>query len=147
MRSQNISVEPSLVASYRSEAQPGRPAGTISHRPQLDSLRAFAVLAVVLHHYDVRLLRGSGNFRCQSVFCTERLSHNDDPAKEPRGGGKYRTAFAFCFGQLLRPPIPANFPLYYFLIFLGLALHVSSALDNLPWLVTYTLNFHMAHQG
>jgi peptidoglycan/LPS O-acetylase OafA/YrhL len=39
------------------------------------------------------------------------------------------------------------FPLYYFVVLAGIALHVTNAREYAPWLLTYTINLKMAAQG
>lgn len=63
-------------------------------------------------------------------------------SRERAGDGGWRVMGRFYARRCLR-----IFPLYYAVILVCLAIGLGSTRQLLPWLLTYTLNFHMASQG
>jgi peptidoglycan/LPS O-acetylase OafA/YrhL len=127
--------------------RPAAPASArLAYRPQLDSLRAFAVTAVVvqhalpslgkmvpLAHAGVRLF-----FVLSGFLITGLLLHYRDAVGSSRGGALRE----FYFRRCLR-----IWPLYFFVIALALALDAGPVREILPWLLTHTVNFCLAVRG
>jgi len=114
------------------------------HVLALDGLRALAVTAVVVQHYQI-LVGGAGygvhlffvlsGFLITGILLVERKN-------VARGVPRTRAFRQFYIRRLLR-----IFPLYYFVVLVGIALNASYAREYAPWLLTYTINLKMAAQG
>jgi peptidoglycan/LPS O-acetylase OafA/YrhL len=114
---------------------------------QLDALRTFAVAAVMVHHYTpsgwgfggtggVRLFFSLSGFLITGILLRSRERLESSELTLARALGRFYAR------RTLR-----IFPLYYFVIAAALALGLPPTRRLLGWLVTYTLNFHMARQG
>jgi peptidoglycan/LPS O-acetylase OafA/YrhL len=113
---------------------------------QLDAFRAWAVATVVVHHYapwwgygaytGVRLF-----FTVSGFLITGLLLRARDDA-EARGVGRLGALGRFYARRTLR-----IFPLYFFVVGVAYAVDLAPARRLIGWLVTYTLNIHMARQG
>jgi peptidoglycan/LPS O-acetylase OafA/YrhL len=126
----------------------------MSYMPQLDSLRAFAVFAVLVHHFldweklplglgkinwgmlGVRLFFVLSGFLITGILMKTRDSSGTAPGDRPAG---LRRFYARRFLRI--------FPLYYLVIGIALALNVGPVRELLPWLLTYTSNIYMAARG
>ena len=119
--------------------------------PQLDGLRAFAVLAVLVHHLLVPLphfetgipwgLVGVRLFFVLSGFLiTGLLIH----ALDAQGSGISRPAVMkqFYIRRALR-----IFPIYYLVIAAAWAAGPADVAEQVPWLATYTYNLWVSHLG
>ena len=121
----------------------------VGHRPQLDSLRAFAVSAVLIHHFFpvVHWLIGglAGFFGVKLFFVLSGFLITRillEGRTEAEAVGMLRVARQFYIRRTLR-----IFPLYYFAIAAGLLLGLSPIREELWWLVTYSFNFRIALTG
>lgn len=118
---------------------------------QLDSLRAFAVGGVLLHHYastyfgqtfsgvaraGVQLFFVLSGFLITGILLRARLR------AAQTGGTRLGVLKRFYARRSLR-----IFPLYYLVVLTGVVLAVEPARDIVWWLLSYTLNIHMAQQG
>ena len=117
--------------------------------PQLDALRAFAVSAVLIHHLFPMahaVIGGLGGFIgvklffVLSGFLITRILLDGRTAAA--AVGPWRVARQFYIRRSLR-----IFPLYYFVIALGLLVGLPAVREELWWLVTYTFNFRVALTG
>ena len=123
---------------------------------QLDGLRAFAVLAVVFYHYVAGHLAGyaayplagyaaySGVrlfFALSGFLITGILLRARDDA-ELEGVKRIGALARFYARRSLR-----IFPLYYVVVGLVYVVDFEPARALIGWLLTYTLNLFMAHQG
>jgi len=143
---------PAMVQSAPA-APPAAAASRAVFMPQLDVLRAFAVLAVFLHHlldsdylpeflrlnwgfYGVRLFFVLSGFLITGILVRAR-----DSAGEalPERMHAIRQFFVRRFLRI--------FPLYYLVIFTGLILGVEVFRENFWSLLTYTFNFKLVSQG
>jgi peptidoglycan/LPS O-acetylase OafA/YrhL len=120
--------------------------GRLSYRPQLDGLRAFAVAAVVVQHgmpslgkafpfahAGVRLFFVLSGYLITSLLLSLR---------DREGLGRGRALGEFYTRRALR-----IWPLYFFVIAVGLALDAGPVREVLPWLLTHTVNFCLVAQG
>lgn len=151
--------------SERSALRSG--ADRLGHRPQLDSLRAFAVSAVLIHHFlvngwgtgailGVKLFFVLSGFLITSILIRGRSSVEgggrggvasgesslDTSAVDGPRLSAWREAGRFYLRRFLR-----IFPLYYFVVAVCLLIDLEPARDIALWLATYTLNFRIALQG
>ena len=120
--------------------------------PQLDALRAFAVLAVFVHHFlkqtrlpeSLRLSWGHHGVSLFFVLSGFLITGILIRARDATAAGPDRRHVArqFYVRRFLR-----IFPLYYLVVFLGLAFGVQAFLDNTVSLLTYTFNFKVAAQN
>jgi peptidoglycan/LPS O-acetylase OafA/YrhL len=113
--------------------------------PQLDGLRTIAVGLVVSQHYDITsdsAAHGVHLFFVLSGFLITRILLAERENVESMGITRGRAFRQFYVRRLLR-----IFPLYYFVVFAGIALNAYMARDYAPWLLTYTINLKMAAQG
>lgn len=117
---------------------------------QLDSLRAFAVLAVILSHtldveenpwsgygaYGVRLFFVISGFLITGILidALAKLSHES-------GRGRWRLLRSFYIRRALR-----IFPAYYLMIFYAAVISEGTR-DNFRWYATYLSNWFYAFQG
>ena len=119
----------------------------VSHMPQLDGLRALAVLMVVVHHYveggwglaanlGVKLFFVLSGFLITSILLRSRSQSG------AAGWNRWRAVRNFYARRFLR-----IFPLYYLVVALAAILDVEPTREYLAWLLTYTLNLKMAAQG
>jgi peptidoglycan/LPS O-acetylase OafA/YrhL len=120
--------------------------GRLGYRPQLDSLRAFAVAAVLIHHFladgwGTGAILGVKLFFVLSGFLITSILIAGRAVAEARGGA-WRVAGRFYVRRFLR-----IFPLYYFVVAVCLLIGLEPAREALAWLATYTLNFRFARQG
>jgi len=116
-------------------------ASSLKYMPQLDALRAFAVLAVMVHHFlpvdrylkgdyltlgllAVRLFFVLSGFLMTGIL----LGYRRD---EPRNALR-----RFYFRRVLR-----IFPIYYLTLFVAMALQVRSIQQGAIWHLTYLSNF------
>lgn len=122
--------------------------------PQLDALRAFAVFAVLVHHFlpaelltwqfaqlpwgflGVRLFFVISGFLITGILLRAR--------DEAAAAGVLPTTVLFNFyaRRCLR-----IFPLYYFVVLSGLALNLPPMREEWIWLVSYTLNLRISALG
>jgi peptidoglycan/LPS O-acetylase OafA/YrhL len=118
-----------------------QPASSLKYMPQLDALRAFAVLAVMVHHFlpvdrylptdyltlgliAVRLFFVLSGFLITGILLGYR---RDEPKNALR---------RFYFRRVLR-----IFPIYYLTLFVALALQVHAIQQGALWHLTYLSNF------
>jgi peptidoglycan/LPS O-acetylase OafA/YrhL len=128
------------------------PAGTkLPHMIQLDGLRGFAVLAVLVHHYgglcfkhefEYAALSGVKLFFVLSGFLITGILLKARNAADASGLPVLPAIKRFYIRRFLR-----IFPLYYFVVFVALLLNVEPARKIVWWLLSYTLNIHMGLQG
>ena len=119
----------------------------LPHMPQLDGLRAFAVTAVLIHHFirggwrlganlGVKLFFVLSGFLITSILIRSR---NEADVLNKGGGGALKNFYIRRFLRI--------FPLYYFVVAVGALVNAEMVREYLPFLLTYTLNFKMAQQG
>src|SRR5262249_20351356 len=121
----------------------GRPRGA-GHLPQLDGLRALAVLAVVAHHTmpgvrdqldpgpaGVRLFFVLSGFLSTGILLRARAD------AEAAGGGFARVLGAFYARRFLR-----IFPVYYAALLAAAVLGLPLVRESLPWHLTYLSNHY-----
>ena len=119
-----------------------------AHMPQLDGLRACAVMAVMAYHFlpawnlNLGAILGVKLFFVLSGFLITGILLRSREAAENAGQSAGTTLRQFYIRRILR-----IFPLYYFVIGIALVLNLEPVREILPWLLTYTLNIHMANQG
>ena len=123
----------------------------VAAMPQLDALRAFAVAAVLLHHFSPELGRASLIdwgflgvrlfFVLSGFLITGILIRAREDAAEAAVSrfGVLRSFYARRFLRI--------FPLYYFVIVVCLMLNVPPVRDEWIWLVTYTWNLRISVLG
>jgi peptidoglycan/LPS O-acetylase OafA/YrhL len=130
------------------QSPPGSPAGSLRYLPRLDALRAFAVTGVIVHHYvpepmlGILAIAGVKLFFVLSGFLITRLllvARDDVEFGHPR---RLAALARFYARRVLR-----IFPLYYLVVAVLVAVDLPPAREVLPWLLSYTLNFHMASHG
>jgi peptidoglycan/LPS O-acetylase OafA/YrhL len=120
------------------------------YRPQLDALRAFAVLGVLITHFwqpgpypgvltyvDLGFL-GVRLFFVLSGFLITRILLACRGEYERGGSGRLSLMRQFYIRRFLR-----IFPLYYLIVLGALAVGVPPARAAWPWLMSYTLNFYV----
>lgn len=126
----------------------------LPYMPQLDALRAFAVGAVLIHHFwnaenlplglgkipwgflGVRLFFVISGFLITGILVRSR---DDSKALNQSRWFAVRQFYARRFLRI--------FPLYYFVIALTMILNVPPAREIFVWLVTYTFNIQLSMQG
>lgn len=121
------------------------------HRPQLDALRCFAVLGVlvthfwqpgpypgILQHVDLGFLGVRLFFVLSGFLITGILLDARDHAVRA-GLSQWQVLGRFYGRRVLR-----IFPLYYLIVLGGLLVGVPRAREAWPWLLTYTSNFYQA---
>lgn len=119
-----------------------------NHMPQLDGLRAFAVMAVLLHHFLPKAhlqdwaLAGVKLFFVLSGFLITGILLKSRDIRE-----QTQTTWVFSIRQFYARRFLRIFPLYYFVIAVAVIINLEPARQILPWLLSYTLNFYMAHMG
>jgi peptidoglycan/LPS O-acetylase OafA/YrhL len=125
------------------------------HMPQLDGLRAFAVMAVLVHHlFDPLLLpgyRGPGDWGIAAI-CGVRLFFVLsgflitglllDAVDACRGGPRAAAMWRFYGRRALR-----IFPVYYLVLAIALLVGPADAREQVPWLATYTYNLWISSIG
>lgn len=114
-----------------------------SYLPQIDALRFFAVLIVMMHHYLTKVhfpLFGHGValfFFLSGYFSTRQLLHGK--TKIESGEMKTGTVVRSFYGRrYLR-----IFPIYYAIIIIGAVLALPHAREAFWWLATFTANWYM----
>ena len=121
--------------------------------PQLDGLRAYAVLAVLLHHlFEARVLPsvlslgwgtlGVRLFFVLSGFLITGLLIRARDEVEASGVPRRVVLGHFYLRRALR-----IFPIYYLVLVLTLIWGPPDAHEQLPWLATYTYNLWISHLG
>jgi peptidoglycan/LPS O-acetylase OafA/YrhL len=121
---------------------------TNRYMPQIDSLRALAVFAVMVHHFDpsegykLAAVLGVKFFFVLSGFLITRILLADKSSVEAKRSTIAKSLCHFYARRFLR-----IFPLYYFVVALGLVFAAEATWEILPYLLTYTLNIHMAVKG
>ncbi len=127
----------------------------LSYMPQLDGLRAFAVAAVLIHHFAdfKRLPHALGQipwgflgvrmfFVLSGFLITGILIQSRDDLASATNGGRWFAIRQFYARRFLR-----IFPLYYFVITLILIFNVQPAREIFLWIITYTFNIQVSIQG
>lgn len=120
------------------------------YMPQLDALRAIAVLSVVIHHspiakfvplplggMGVRLFFVLSGFLITGILIKCRSDQQND-----RNGAPWFSLRQFYMRRFLR-----IFPLYYFVVACAAIANYGTARQLMPWLATYTLNIQLALSG
>lgn len=113
--------------------------------PQLDGLRTLAVTAVVLQHYKVFV--GGAIYGVHLFFVLSGFLITGILLAERKKIDEARISRARAFRQFYARRALRIFPLYYFVVLLGVLLNVAYARDYAGWLLTYTINLKMAAQG
>ena len=117
------------------------------YRPQLDGLRAFAVFAVLIHHFRGMSFAPLGPagvylfFVLSGYLITDILLRCRQGA-EQEGLPKRLPLRQFYIRRFLR-----IFPLYYLAVFMTAALDVRGAREYLGWNLLYLGNFRSALEG
>ncbi|MDX6710159.1 MAG: hypothetical protein QOH96_1175 [Blastocatellia bacterium] len=118
------------------------PRNVTGYMPQLDTVRFFAVIMVLLQHLMGLQLFSWGHWGVQLFFVLSGFlitgillkSRNSVESGGISGG---RAALEFYIRRVFR-----IFPLYYFVvIFVGLILDYSQGREFWPWLIGYAMNF------
>jgi peptidoglycan/LPS O-acetylase OafA/YrhL len=126
---------------------PDKPALEASYMTQLDALRAFAVTPVMIHHCipggwafgaysGVKLFFTLSGFLITGILLKARAATGDETSRRFSALGRFYAR------RVLR-----IFPLYYFVVAVALVVNLRPARKLAAWLLTYTLNIHMAWQG
>jgi len=123
--------------------------------PQLDTLRAFAVFAVLIHHLldfqylpgylaniDYGLLGVRLFFVLSGFLITGILLQSRKTSEKRTTTTRIFAARQFYIRRILR-----IFPIYYAVIIIALICGVSVAQRDWFWLITYTYNIHICIQG
>jgi peptidoglycan/LPS O-acetylase OafA/YrhL len=124
------------------------PGAFSKHMPQIDGLRALAILAVVAHHYALLPHIGQGAtfgvrlFFVISGFLITLIILKQKDASKSRGVTCGRFAINFYMRRALR-----LFPVYYLTISIGVALDIPAFVESWPWHVTYLSNIYVAREG
>ena len=132
----------------RGLASSAPPAEALRYLPELDTLRALAVTGVIVHHYvpahelGILAIGGVELFFVLSGFLITRLLLA--ARREVERGRQHRAA---ALGRFYARRALRIFPLYYLVVAVLAAVDLPPAREILPWLLTYTLNFHMASRG
>ena len=114
------------------------------HRPQLDSLRAFAVLAVLIHHFYPEIepidggIYGVKLFFVLSGFLITGILLDSRDRLELTGQRK-----VFVFRQFYSRRTLRIFPLYYLILLTTLLLGNDDVVSGFWWYATYTSNFFL----
>ena len=119
----------------------------LPYMAQLDALRAFAVAAVLIHHYTpggwgygayagVKLFFTISGFLITGILLRSRDAAD---AQHQKRLGSLAKFYARRFLRI--------FPLYYFVVAVAFAINLEPSRKIIGWLLTYTLNIHMAQQG
>jgi len=125
--------------------EPGPRETPLEYMPQLDGLRALAVGAVVFQHYEILqagATYGVHLFFVLSGFLITAILMRSRAAIDARGLSWKHALRQFYMRRVLR-----IFPLYYLVVFIGIAVNANQAREFAPWLLTYTINLKMAAQG
>ena len=118
---------------------------SLEYMPQLDGLRALAVGAVVLHHYDI--VHGAASYGVHLFFVLSGFLISGilvrSRAAIDIGMESWKHALRrFYIRRMLR-----IFPLYFAVVLIGIVANADAAREYAPWLLTYTINIKMAAQG
>jgi len=126
--------------------------GRMPFYPLLDSLRAVAVLAVILHHYNEAYfgnkqygylaLAGVNIFFVLSGFLITNILLRSRNEFELHGKSRLKILSRFFVHRVFR-----IFPLYYLVIILALLFRIPSASANSASLLTYTINYAFIGAG
>jgi peptidoglycan/LPS O-acetylase OafA/YrhL len=129
--------------------QPSRSGPEGGHLPQLDGVRALAILLVLLAHsiphgsYPLQLgASGVLLFFVLSGFLITGILLRAVDQAQALGHPLWRVIVAFYFRRFLR-----IFPLYYAVLFLAAVAGVEAVRRALPWHVTFLSNVHTARLG
>jgi peptidoglycan/LPS O-acetylase OafA/YrhL len=125
----------------------------LSHMPQLDGLRAYAVIAVLVHHLLTQQilpsisapswgLLGVRLFFVLSGFLITGLLLEARRQAEIVGDTRFGVITRFYIRRALR-----IFPLYYLVLWGALLWGPADAREQLPWLATYTYNLWISGLG
>ena len=126
----------------------------LSYRPQLDTVRTFAVAAVMLQHFVgpanlpglLKLLPwgrlGVSLFFVLSGFLITGILIRSRDAVESTTQTAWFAARQFYARRFLR-----IFPLYYFIIAVGLVMAIPPVREIWIWLVSYTMNIFISLKG
>jgi peptidoglycan/LPS O-acetylase OafA/YrhL len=125
-----------------------------TYRPQLDSLRCFAVIGVLITHFvqpdpfpwifhnvDLGFL-GVRLFFVLSGFLITRILLDCRDTADQNGRGALAMIRQFYARRALR-----IFPVYYLIVSAAILVDLPPARDAWPWLLTYTSNVYQAAYG
>lgn len=129
-----------------------QPQRALPHMPQLDGVRALAVVAVLVHHFGGPLplslnqvwwgSLGVRLFFVLSGFLITRILLRSRQLAEESDGSRLGATWQFYVRRSLR-----IFPIYYLVIAICAAINIPPVRELLGWLVTYTLNIQCTLQG
>ena len=121
------------------------------HAPELDALRAVAILSVLVSHFlpaDFVLNRWQGAafgvplFFALSGFLITRILCQSRSQIEDQATTTGHSLYIFYARRFLR-----IFPIYYGALFIGVALKYTNVRNALPWHLAYLSNFYYLHRG
>lgn len=107
--------------------------------PQLDTLRAFAVIGVLISHWlEVHFLGGAGVtlFFVLSGYLITGILLRSRNISDSKNESKFIAVKQFYIRRTLR-----IFPIYYFTIFVFAYLNLTFAREYFSWYATYSTNF------
>ena len=117
--------------------------------PQLDSLRTFAVFAVMLHHFwpeaTFNLPLGFVGVQLFFVLSGFLITGILWPAREAVQSGRWRARTVF--GRFYARRFLRIFPLFYGTLAVLAVLGIAEVRDSLPWHLSYLSNFYFAMLG
>jgi peptidoglycan/LPS O-acetylase OafA/YrhL len=113
--------------------------------PQLDGLRALAVTAVVLQHYNV--LEGGAAYGVHLFFVLSGFLITGILLKARSAVEANRGTWKQALGQFYIRRALRIFPLYYLVVLVAVAVNAEYSREYSAWLLTYTINIKMAAQG
>jgi peptidoglycan/LPS O-acetylase OafA/YrhL len=150
----SVSRQTAPVTVQNRPADPPKSTGNAEYMPQLDTLRAVAVFAVMIHHFfpaerlpDPWAGLPWGQWGVQLFFVLSGFLITGILLRAKLGIERQEIGSLFALRQFYIRRFLRIMPIYYLVVVLGIIFNFETTREITVPLLTHTLNFHMAYEG